>query len=265
MKVIKSLLFAIYCLSSIFLRATPSKEFIEDSITVYIFLHESCVISQNHALYLRELYTKYANDHLQFMGLFPNATSTTNAIQRFKKNYNIPFELRPDHSQFLTETFGDTESLEVVVYNEVRDEIIYNGRIGDHYAEVGQKKQGASTSELKDILEAIQKGQLIELGGNTLSNAQDPISKSETRLFLPFPNPSQGEFEINYFLDRVQTLSIDLYDTNGRLVKTLIEHATYPAGYHTVRLSIQQFSADLYTVRLRNENQIFTQPLVITE
>ena len=62
----------------------------QDRITVYVFLHESCVISQYYTLPLRELHEEYANENIQFIGLFPNFSSKPNQIETFKEKYQIP-------------------------------------------------------------------------------------------------------------------------------------------------------------------------------
>ena len=70
---------------------------IQDRITVYVFLHESCVIRQYYTLPLRELHEEYANESVQFIGLFPNFSSKPKQIETFKKKYQIPFELKTDY------------------------------------------------------------------------------------------------------------------------------------------------------------------------
>ena len=65
---------------------------------------------------------------------------------------------------------------EVVVYNESRQEICYKGRIDDAYARVGQRKRITATSELKDVLEALQNNQPI------------PVSNTEAIGCLIGPN-----------------------------------------------------------------------------
>ncbi len=127
----------------------------QDSITVYIFLHESCIISQYYTLPLLELHTEYASEKIQFIGLFPNYSSKPEKIEAFKEKYKIPFELKTDYLKVETERFGATITPEVVVYNESNDKILYKGRIDDAYVRVGKRKRVTHTSELKDVLEAI--------------------------------------------------------------------------------------------------------------
>ena len=134
--------------------ATPTND-AKDKITVYIFLHESCLISQFYTLPLKELHSTFASKRLQFVGLFPNTSSQPKNIQKFKEKYQIPFELKTDHSKFKVAQFGATVTPEVVVYNETQNQVLYQGRIDNTYARVGKKRQVTTSAELKDALEAI--------------------------------------------------------------------------------------------------------------
>lgn len=138
-----------------------------DDITVYLFLHEACIISQYYTLPLRELHEKYANEHIQFIGLFPNFSSKPNKIQAFKETYKIPFELQTDYYHRKKDAFGATVTPEVVVYNESQRTTLYQGRIDDVYARVGKRKRMTSTSELKDVLEAIANANPISVSNTT--------------------------------------------------------------------------------------------------
>ena len=134
-----------------------------DSITVYIFLHESCRISQYYTLPLIELHDEFANKHTQFVGIFPNTSSKIDNIEAFKVKYNIPFDLQTDYDKVKTEQFGATVTPEVIVYNETQQQILYKGRIDDAYARVGKRRQVTSTSELKDALTAIANNRPIKV------------------------------------------------------------------------------------------------------
>lgn len=146
------------CICIIPTHAIPSEK-VSDSITVYIFLHESCVISQYCTLPLRELHQEYANEHIRFVGLFPNESSKPEHIQAFKDTYKLPFLVEADPHQLKTHALGATITPEVVVYNESKEVSIYRGRIDNSYARVGQRRRVTSSSELREVLEAIRTGQ----------------------------------------------------------------------------------------------------------
>ncbi|MEL6672075.1 MAG: hypothetical protein AAFR61_07775 [Bacteroidota bacterium] len=134
-----------------------------DQVTVYVFLHESCVISQYYTLPLRRLHNKYADENLRFIGLFPNASSQPQKMQAFKAAYKLPFDLQTDHDHARKEAFGATVTPEVVVFNESQGKILYQGRIDDSYARVGKRRRVSTTSELADVLHALAKNKPIEV------------------------------------------------------------------------------------------------------
>lgn len=65
------------------------------------------------------------------------------------------------------EALGASVTPEVVVFNESKEKILYKGRIDDSYARVGKRKRVTSTSELKEVLEAIKNDQPIQVSNTT--------------------------------------------------------------------------------------------------
>lgn len=157
----KTLLLLFICCSLQGSASTSLEAPTQDSVTVYVFLHESCLISQYYTLPLRQLNEEFCHENIQFVGLFPNLSSKVENIQAFKEQYNIPFALETDYEKIKTRQFGATITPEVVVFNETQHQILYRGRIDDAYARVGKRKQVTSTSELRDALTAIANGQPV--------------------------------------------------------------------------------------------------------
>lgn len=129
-----------------------------DTFTVYIFLLEDCVISQNCTATLRQLHKEYACEQIQFVGLFPNHFSKKRSIRRFRKKFQIPFELRQDPHQAMARRVGATITPEVAVWNNGKDELVYLGRVDDTYLALGQRRATATSHELRDALQAIKEG-----------------------------------------------------------------------------------------------------------
>lgn len=157
-----SLAILVCCCMSIPLKANSSVD-LQDSITVYIFLHDDCIISQNYTLTLKTLHKEFANEDLQFVGLFPDFASKPKNIAAFREKYNIPFLLKQDYYHDKKEAFNATVTPEVVIYNETQKQIVYQGRIDDTYARVGQRRKVITTSELKDALKAIRNNQAVKI------------------------------------------------------------------------------------------------------
>lgn len=124
-----------------------------DSIKVYVFLKEDCVISQNYTPTLNRLYQTFSSQKIEFIGLFPSTREKP--IEAFREKYAITFPLKSDYFQTMTKKLGATVTPEVIVYNNVCNEILYQGRIDDTYFRVGKKRTVTTTAELEAALEAI--------------------------------------------------------------------------------------------------------------
>ena len=135
---------------------------LEDSITVYVFMLEDCLITQFYTPQLRNLYEEYSRYNINFVGLFPNKYSKPEKIDSFKMVYQIPFPLKTDYYKSKTKLMDAKVTPEVCVYNHDFQEIIYKGRIDNAYYKVGKKRGVTNTSELKDVLEAIVTGEPVQ-------------------------------------------------------------------------------------------------------
>ncbi len=132
-----------------------------DSITVYIFLREDCVICQQYTPQLEPLYAEYSSKGVHFLGVFPNASSSPELVAEFAEKYGLTFPLETDPDQTLTRRFGATITPEVVIYDHRIGQILYSGRIDDRYVKVGKRRRHVQTSELEDALKAIRSGQPV--------------------------------------------------------------------------------------------------------
>jgi len=127
---------------------------VSDSLTVYVFLHDDCLISQFYTLELTRLYNTYHTQKVGFVGYFPNSASTSEQIEGFAKDYKITFPLLPDHAKDLTRKFGIKVTPEVAVWDHRSDQMIYRGRIDDSYVRVGKRKTHPQNRDLVDIIDA---------------------------------------------------------------------------------------------------------------
>src|SRR5690349_2960336 len=80
----------------VFAKAHPKTSKEKDKLSVYIFLAETCPISQFYTLTLKDLYREFGESNLKFKGVFPNAESTEESVAEFKKTYDLPFEMVVD-------------------------------------------------------------------------------------------------------------------------------------------------------------------------
>lgn len=129
--------------------------------TVYVFLADTCPISQAVTLSLRELYAQYAGQGVKFVGVFPAANISPVAIGRFAKTYQLPFTLQADPGRQLTRRWHATVTPEAVVVAADGRRVLYQGRLDDSYAGLGKRRTVVTHHELADALAAVVAGRPV--------------------------------------------------------------------------------------------------------
>ena len=130
-----------------------------DSLTVYIFLEDECLISQYYTTELSRLYEEFGKKHVGFVGYFPSSTTSPEDIAAFGDQFKLDFTLLPDHDFTWTRKFDVTITPEVAVLDHRTDRMIYKGRIDDSYVRVGKRKLHPQKHDLEDIIKAWQLNQ----------------------------------------------------------------------------------------------------------
>ena len=129
--------------------------------TVYVFLAETCPISQQAALPLRELYARYKAQGVEFVGVFPGSTATAASLAEFGHTYALPFPLRLDPGLHLTRRLGATITPEAVVLAADGRTIQYRGRLDDQYAGLGERRTVSQHHELAEALADLAAGHSV--------------------------------------------------------------------------------------------------------
>lgn len=133
---------------------SPSSDFNGDSLTVYVFLHDECKISQFFTPELTRLYEKYKSQHVGFVGYFPNTSSTAERIAAFGSDYELSFPLQEDYQKTQTRKYGITVTPEVALWDHRTGWQIYRGRIDDSYVRVGKRKTHPQNHDLEAMIES---------------------------------------------------------------------------------------------------------------
>ncbi|MGL4595926.1 MAG: GEVED domain-containing protein, partial [Bacteroidia bacterium] len=81
--------------------------------------------------------------------------------------------------------------------------------------------------------------------------------------FVCYPNPSNGNFSIQYTLDVQKDVSINLYDSQGRLVQALANEAAKTEGTYTLMLTDLNLAAGTYIVVMQAGDEVKTQKLIV--
>lgn len=147
----------LFCALPVMLRAQT------DSFTVYFFLLEDCKITQAYTDKMQEIYREYAGDSIGFVGYFPNPVSEDSTVRAFQEKYTLPFRCTRAEAYSQARAFGVQITPEVVVYNETRKTLLYQGRIDNMYERVGQRRRVVTSHELAAALHAIRQAQPVPI------------------------------------------------------------------------------------------------------
>jgi peroxiredoxin len=140
----------------------------QDSLTVYVFLSETCPICQNQTFALRELHQQFGDKKVGFVGIFPNQEfSTTESITKFGRKYKVKFPLLKDENQTLTKQLGATVTPQVIVIQSNTNEIKYKGKIDNGFERIGRKRQVITEFYLRDALDFLIQGKTVTLPETT--------------------------------------------------------------------------------------------------
>lgn len=156
-------IFLFICLSFGASSAQKAEVLYSDSVTVYIFLLNECVICDYNMPGLKDLHEEFTNTQIQFVGLFPNFSSSKKDIAEFEEKHGVPFKLKTDYFKKQCSRFGVKIMPEVVVFDEKNEVVLYQGRIDNTYAALGKRRKKPSKTELKDALKSISLNQPIEV------------------------------------------------------------------------------------------------------
>jgi len=132
-------------------------------VVVYIFLAEDCKICQSYTLTLKDLHREYSQHGFEFVGVFPNASSTPQTLSAFQKRYNLPFPVKLDVNNQISHAFGARITPEVVIVEKASNEILYQGRIDNTFFALGRRRSITTTQELREALAAIKARQKIKV------------------------------------------------------------------------------------------------------
>lgn len=124
-----------------------------DSVTLYIFLSDECVITHYYVPTLNELHDAYG-DQVEMIAVFPNFSSKPKKIAAFYEKYGLNIPHRSDYYKKLSRKLGATITPEAVLYNHSSHKILYQGRIDNSYVRIGKRRRVTTAKELEDALSA---------------------------------------------------------------------------------------------------------------
>ena len=130
-------------------------------VTVYVFLADTCPISQAATLPLRQLQAQYAAQGVRFVGVFPAKETTPASLAAFARTYQLTFALQADKGHRLTKRLHAHVTPEAVVVGSDGRTTLYQGRLNDAYAGLGQHRPVVRHHELADALADVMAGRPV--------------------------------------------------------------------------------------------------------
>lgn len=105
------------------------------------------------------------------------------------------------------------------------------------------------------IMKDASAGQMINISAITAN--EDPYNFG----FNISPNPTDNQLIVNYYLDKESDVKIELFDLNGRKIKSISERRN--EGKQTEIFSLTELQSAKYVVRLEINDKSFTKPFYI--
>jgi peroxiredoxin len=144
---------------------------------VLFFLGTECPVSNFYAPEYARLAKAFAGKGVLFYGVHPDPDVTAAAAAGHAAEYRIPFPVLLDPTQAVTRQTGVQVVPSAVVLSP-GGEVLYRGRVDDHYTPEGVRREVPTTRDLEDALRAVAQGKAV------------PVAR--TKAFgCPLPEPAQ--------------------------------------------------------------------------
>jgi endoglucanase len=97
---------------------------------------------------------------------------------------------------------------------------------------------------------------------SAVSNEEDNLTPQEFELKQNYPNPFNPTTNITFSLANATFTKLEVYDTSGRLISTLVE-GMKSAGNHTVTFDASQLSSGIYIYKIQSEGFTSTKKMML--
>lgn len=105
----------------------------------------------------------------------------------------------------------------------------------------------------------------IEIGANTIFNVEDFESPTNSELFVPTPNPSNGQFVASFELKESELLSFELTSMDGKFVQQTNTKKRWSPGRNTLEINLTSTPSGIYLFRMKGAGYILTKKIIIVE
>ncbi len=88
---------------------------------------------------------------------------------------------------------------------------------------------------------------------------------SRMGIISTYPNPFNAQINITYEVPNETDVSLELFDLNGRLVTTLVEHRLTAGSHTTQHWDGSALTSGIYLIRLKSDTRTITRKIVLTK
>lgn len=150
-------------------------------LRVILFLAPLCPICQNMSYDLRQLEAEFENAPVEFLGVFPNASTRQDQIEVFRETYGLQMPFVMDDEGWAQQL--DARWTPEAFVLDAQDSILYRGRINDRYFAPGRRRNKTRNRDLRNAISDALNGAVVRvpitdavgcpIEGIKLTNAQD--------------------------------------------------------------------------------------------
>jgi len=94
----------------------------------------------------------------------------------------------------------------------------------------------------------------LQFVGNVVGISENNLEENNISVF---PNPSNGEISIYFYVEPDKTSSLMIYDLNGKLINEVTEVSK------NVSINVSQWSKGIYTIKIKNNSQFINKKITI--
>lgn len=132
----------------------------EGLAVVLLFVGIECPISNGYAPVIRRLHEEYAMKGVVFWVVYPEASTSMEAIIKHRTEFQLPPQVLHDREYSLVARSQASVTPEAAVFLP-GGRLIYHGRIDNRHAGFGSSRLEATQHDLRDLLQRMVKGETI--------------------------------------------------------------------------------------------------------
>ena len=143
----------------------------------------------------------------------------------------------------------------------------YAFRVSDYVQLTSNFQVRFIASDSTRVGQELDGGSLIEAAIDDLKLYEEGIDDTDVEennlsYFNVYPVPAQENITISFELKASESLSIQIFSSNGQLLKTITEGKT-SSGFQKFTLDVSKFSAGVYFLNVRSQETVFTRKVTV--